>query len=443
MSVSKWAAFRLLVGLVAARGSLASAQAPPGTVVVTGVAFDSLRGEPLRGAFVTVAGVSLSTTSDSTGVFHLALSPGAYTVSVLHASFDSLGLSGASTKAVVRDGRDTVHLSIPSFASLWRTACGGGTPPRDTGFVFGTVRDAERQTPLAGATVVVRWIALGIDSSAMKRAQPTVLEQAWGGEARSDSTGGYVLCGVPSDVTLRVLGRKDSLSSGLLELLPRDDHHPRVERRDFLLGSVADSTATKRGVVAGLVRDDGGQPVVGARVVTSGADEVRTGADGRFALANVPIGTREIEILAVGVQPVVAAADITTPDTAFIAVEVRKIHELPAVVVTALTARQRLLAEFEERKALHIGQFMDSIRVSQFRTVRDARVFLGEGCSVYIDGVHYDSRQAATELYLRAPQSIAMIETHAHWDPSMPFLYRDPGAMRCGVLLVWTKSWLP
>ena len=221
---------------LAIAGSPASSQSPAGTVAVTGVAYDSLRGEPLRGGFITVAGVDQSTSSDSLGVFHLALPPGSYTISILHSAFDSLGLSGASTKVLVRDGRDTVHLSIPSFASLWRTACGGGAVPRDTGFVFGTVRAADRQTPLGGATVVVRWIALGIDSSAIKKTQPTVVEQAWGGEARSDSTGGYVLCGIPSDATLRVFARKDSLSSGLLELLPHDDHRPRVERRDFLVG---------------------------------------------------------------------------------------------------------------------------------------------------------------------------------------------------------------
>ena len=47
-------------------------------------------------------------------------------------------------------------------------------------------------------------------------------------------------------------------------------------------------------------------------------------ADGRFALVNVPIGTREIEILGIGVQPIAAAADVTTRDTAFVAVEVRE-----------------------------------------------------------------------------------------------------------------------
>jgi hypothetical protein len=210
-----------------------------------------------------------------------------------------------------------------------------------------------------------------------------------------------------------------------------------------LLGPSVDSATTRRGVVAGLVRDADGRPVAEARVITSGAEDVRTGVDGRFVMPRVPIGTREINVLAIGAQPVTTAADVTMRDTAFVAVELRKIVELPAVVVTAKTARQRLLAEFEERKALRIGQFMDSTRVSQFRTIRDARNFLGEGCSVYIDGVHYDSRQAAIELYLRNPQGIAMIETHAHWDPSMPFLYRDPAAMKCGVLLVWTKTWLP
>ena len=184
------------------------------------------------------------------------------------------------------------------------------------GFVFGTVRDAERGAPLAGATVLVRWIAFGVDSGSERGAKPSVTEQAWGGEVRSDSTGGYTLCGVPSDATLRLFARKDSSSSGLLELLPRTG--ARVERRDLSLGPAIDSATTKRGVVSGLVRDADGRPVAEARVITSGAEEVRTGVDGRFVLPRVPIGTREIDVLAIGAQPVTAAADVTMRDTAFV-----------------------------------------------------------------------------------------------------------------------------
>ncbi len=441
---------RMLGWVIAAVGPLRGQS--PG-VSVRGIAFDSLRSVALEGAFVrmTGAGAVRTTTSDSRGEFAFdSVPPGTYTFSMLHAALDSLGFSGISVRAAIRDGSSAaVRLSIPSFATLWHAACGGGPVPRDTGFVFGTVRDAERQTPLAGATVVVRWIALGVDSAAGKRAPPTVNEQAWGGEVRSDSTGGYTLCGVPSDATLRVLARKDSSSSGLLELFPREDKRPRVERRDLLLGPAVDSATTKRGVVAGLVRDANGDGVAEARVVIAGADEVRSGADGRFVISNVPIGTREVDVLSIGAQPAAVAADVTMRDTAFVSLELRKIVELPAVVVTAKTARQRMLAEFEERKALGLGHFMDSTHIAVYHNLQNAVKMMVDGaCPLWVDGFKFaTSRDIANELYLRDPGSIAMIETHRGSDPSLPYRYRPTGNERCGpggaIVLVWTKNWLP
>jgi hypothetical protein len=355
-----------------------------------------------------------------------------------------------------------VTLAIPSFATLWHAACGAGPVPRDTGFVFGTVRDAERGTPLSGATVLVRWIALGIDSGSKGGAKPAVTEQAWGGEVRSDSAGGYTLCGVPSDVTLRLLARRDSSSSGLLELLPRAG--ARVERRDLSLGPAIDSATTKRGVVSGLVRDAEGGPVAEARVIASGAEEVRTEADGRFVMQQVPIGTREIDVLAIGAQPVTVVADVTLRDTAFVSVELRKIVELPAVVVTAKTARQRMLAEFEERKALGIGHFIDSTHIAPFANLQNAISFAMDAdaiCPLWVDGVEFTTnKDIARELYTRSPRDIAVIETHRLDDPTLPPRYQymlrtatDPKMSRgsgCGspwkvkqAVLVWTKNWLP
>ena len=255
---------RMVVAVLA--GVVAASASSPGQatgavsagLTIRGIAFDSLRSMPLEGAFIRMSGngVSRSATSDAYGAFSFdSVAPGTYAFSMLHAALDSLGFSGISSRLAVGGGAPVVF-SIPSFATLWRAACGGGSVPRDTGFVFGTVREAERRAPLAGATVLVRWIAIGLDSAAATGARPSVTEQAWGGEVRSDSTGGYTLCGVPSDATLRVLARKDSSSSGLLELLPHDAKRPRIERRDLSLGPPADSATTRRGVVA----DSSGTP---------------------------------------------------------------------------------------------------------------------------------------------------------------------------------------
>jgi hypothetical protein len=205
--------------------------------------------------------------------------------------------------------------------------------------------------------------------------------------------------------------------------------------------------------VAGLVRDADGRPVAEARVITSGAEEVRTGVDGRFVMPRVPIGTREINVLAIGAQPVTTAADVSMRDTAFVSVELRKIVELPAVVVTAKTARQRMLAEIEERKALGLGHFMDSAQVEPLFNLQYAtRMMLPSPrppCLLFFDGVAFiDRRDIANELYLRSPLGVAMIEAHRGTDVSLPYRYKTSGKKVCDgaldwVLLVWTKNWLP
>ena len=457
---------RVVVAVLAAVVSAFVAARGQG-VTVRGIAFDSLRSAPLEGAFIRMTGArgpARTATSDTRGEFAFdSVAPGTYAFSMLHAALDSLGFSGISTRVTVGQNGSTpfVTLAVPSFGALWRAACGERAVPHDTGFVFGTIRDAERGTPLSGATVLVRWIAFGVDSST-RTAKPSLTEQAWGGEVRSDSAGSYTLCGVPSDARLRLLARKDSSSSGLVELLPRTG--ARVERRDLSLGPAAESATTNRGVVAGLVRDADGKPVADARVLTPGADEVRTGVDGRFALPNVPIGTREINVLAIGAQPVTADADVTMRDTAFVAVELRKIVELPAVVVTAKTARQRMLAEFEERKALGIGHFIDSTHIAPYHNLQNAvsiAVDPDAVCPLWVDGLEFTTNNdIARELYTRSPLDIAMMEVHRYDDPTLPPRYRymparttDPRLSRgsgCGnpfkvhqVVLVWTKNWLP
>lgn len=445
-------------GLIGSIGFLGGTPLPAQTALVSvhGVAFDSLRAVALPDAFIRLSdgrAVARTTTSDARGEFRFdSVAPGAYTVSMLHAALDSIGFSGISVRTAIgpAGGDAAVQLSIPSFATLWRAACGAGAAPADSGFVFGTLRDAELRRPLPNARVTVRWISVGIDSGQGNGARPRIAEQAWGGEASSDSTGGYVLCGVPSDTPLRVLARTDSLATGVIELLPSDDRRPRVQRRDLLLGAVRDSGG-RRGAVAGLVHDAVGAPVSGARVITAGAEESRTGADGRFVVPSVPVGTREVEILGVGAQPATVIADITPGDTAVLSVELRKTVTLPAVVVRDKAARQRLLADFEERKALGLGHFLDSTQVAPYHNLQNAlSMVLNTVCPLFIDGVQYGERKdIAQELYLRSPLSIAMIETHRADDPSLPAEYRPHGRMKCGgpppvqVVLVWTKSWLP
>src|SRR5262249_41189921 len=124
------------------------------------------------------------------------------------------------------------------------------------------------------------------------------------------------------------------------------------------------------------------------------------------------------------------AADVAMRDTAFVAVELKKIVELPAGVVTAKTARQRMLAEYEERKALGLGPFLDSTHGGPVFNLQNAiSIFVDADavCPLWIDGIEFStSRDIARELYTRSPLDIAMIEIHGPDDPSVPlrYLYR-------------------
>jgi len=128
-------------------------------VTVRGIAFDSLHGTPLSGAFIGIAGTSRTAISDDRGRFVFdSVVPGTYRFVMQHDVLDSIGLSGAATWAVVSTDRGTVTISVPSFAALWQATCRTPKPAKDDGLIFGTVRAAGGQRPAAGVKVSATWL---------------------------------------------------------------------------------------------------------------------------------------------------------------------------------------------------------------------------------------------------------------------------------------------
>ena len=129
------------------------------TVVVRGVAYDSVRGVPLAGAVISMAGDSRTVRADSHGRFELdGVIQGVHAFSAQHAALDSLGFTGITTRANVTDGRAEIRIAGPSFATLWHSVCGPSRVPKDSGFVYGTVRDAGTQNPVPNAAVSLTWL---------------------------------------------------------------------------------------------------------------------------------------------------------------------------------------------------------------------------------------------------------------------------------------------
>jgi hypothetical protein len=415
-------------------------------VAVSGVAFDSLNRAPLAGALVTIVGTARSTRTDARGRFRFdSVPPGTHTFAAQHAALDSVGFSGISTRATITDGSDEVRLGGPSFATLWRTACGGTVPPADSGFVYGNVRDATTGAAVSNATVDITWTDLGVTKARR------VTETNWRGLAPTNLAGDFAICGVPSDVGLRIRASTDSAASGLIDLAARG---ARVQRRDLLVGPVTDDPGVARGIVVGLVTDSGGRPVADARILVDGVPELRADSAGRFTAIGVPIGSRQVEVLALGMSPVISAVDVTPRDTVSVFATMRRITTLDVVRVTASPLVRRLVRDLEERRKHGTGYVRDSTEIgkhgtlfSVFSVIPSVRPERQSTTEFYISlptntgrclaNLVIDGRRASyDELNFLRPADIAAVEVYPRRMTAPMEYLRDDS---CGAVAVWTK----
>jgi len=421
-------------------------------ITVRGITFDSLTQRPLPGAFVFIEGQSRSTRSDENGQFAFdRMQPGRYVLSMQHAALDSLGLSGVTGRATVTDGREPVVLSIPSFATMWRTMCGAREVPLDSGFVYGTIRDARTGKPVPAASVDVSWVSL---SKIDRDGSTQVNQRRWRSLARSDDSGDFAVCGLPPDDMVRIRGVSDSSATDLIDL---PISASRVRRRDLLLASAVDTAS--RGAVAGFLSDPNGRPLYNVRVSIEGVPEARSASDGRFLIPRVPSGTRQVEFTAIGMMPTSSIVDVREGDTVRVAAMLRNVTTLDVVKVTGTTSQIRRIMGIEERRRTGFGKFLDSTSFNQSQTVSSifagvsgvnvARVgpgskyglFLPRGAgkcaaSIVLDGV---PRVGQDDLDMLRASDIAAIEIFPRVY-SVPTELMPARAVNCGVIAIWTKN---
>src|SRR2546423_11045500 len=288
--------------LVVARHHALHAQRPAGGSI-EGEITDSLHARPLAGGLVFIPRLSpepseyLSTTTDEKGRSRLdKLAAGRYNVAFTHAMLDSLGTSLPPRELTLANGEHArLDFALPSAASLRAVACPGMNLPPNTGALLGRVSDADTDRPLGNAVVALAWSELSLDT-AMK----SVRMQPRSASLRTDSTGVYRFCGVPTDswllVQVQMNGRGGSVvrtvvptditltaldlsfsASGSWPLVPVDSAIG-VSGKEQLLSGTASLT--------GIVRGASGQPLADVQVrVVDAAATARTDSTGRFALA--------------------------------------------------------------------------------------------------------------------------------------------------------------
>ena len=408
-----------------------------------GFAFDSLSKKTMTSALVGIAGTNRTAITDSAGRFAFGdLPPGAYRLITQHDALEAIGLPYQATTAVLTSDGDTVNITMPSFETIWRLACESAPPGRDTALVYGTIRGLGRPRPVAGASVIATWIDVAMSG------KKKIDTKRWHLDGQTDSTGSYVLCGLPTQTGLRMRAVADSAESGLIDLPPLVDR--LVERRDLTISYDPNS----RGVVAGKVVGRNSSPIGGARIIADGVQEVRTDAQGRFVLRDVPLGTQQIEVLAVGLQPVARIVDVSPNDTARIELHVTKPVVLQRVNIVASSIRQQFISDFNARREKGLGQFRDSTVIGGYGTLNGAlsqmqgikmmrdKIYLprpaGECIpAVWIDGVHV---QSTDDLMALRPNDIAAIELYTReLMTPMQFIVKGSRAPNCGAIVAWTK----
>jgi hypothetical protein len=421
--------------------------APP--VKLHGFAFDSLNMRAMTAALIGISGSKRRTVTDSAGYFTFPdLIPGAYNLITQHDAMEAIGVPYQVTSAVITSDLDSVVVTIPSFETMWRLACESVPPGKDTALVYGTIRAAGRPKPVRNATVVAAWVDV---TSTGKGKFDT---KRWHLDTPTDSAGSYVLCGIPAQTGLRMRAVTDSAESGIIDVLPLNDR--RVARRDLMVSFDARS----RGVVTGTVKGRNAVPLAGARVVAEGAHEVRTDLRGRFTLRDVPLGTQQVEVTAVGLQPVARVVDVTLTDTASLEILVTKPVMLQRVNIVASSVRQQFVNEFNDRRVKGLGTFRDSTAIgaagtlsSAFMQIQGVRMVRNQiylpriaadpgspGCVpiVWIDNVHVQSTDDLV-VALR-PSDIAAIEVYQRELTIPPqFVVRDTRTPPCGAIVAWTK----
>jgi hypothetical protein len=445
----------LAVGALTSGALLVPDAGAQGSATLRGVAFDSVAMKPLSAAFVSLGGAQ-STFSDSLGRFQFAdVATGTHLIEMTHARLDSMGLPGVSLRIRVDADRAPITIAIPSFATLWRAACGDRMAPDDSGFVYGTIRRAVDGGAAPGAVVEVSWVDLSVDKAVR------VSQKRYRAEIESDERGEFAVCGVPLDAGLRAGAKLGDDASAELDL---GGAALRVIRRDFLVGPTDTSAATLRGMLVGIALDAAGRPFAGASVVLDGGLPQRTLRDGRFSFAGVLPGTRQLEFFAIGVKPQVVIVDVMAGQRTETTARMERITTLGAVRITSSHWQQRMMNELADRMAKGHGQYRDATQLGKrasiediFAGVRGIQGFTRSGRStqastlwmgisvqrrcqptLYIDGYQESNTDRFNML---RPQDIAMMEVYdvAYLVP-YPFSLINPN---CGAIVIWTKDVMP
>lgn len=165
---------------------------------------------------------------------------------------------------------------------------------------------------------------------------------------------------------------------------------------------LAGSLAAQTGVLSGVIYDQTNKTgLAGAQVRIKGTELAAvTGSDGRFTIANVPVGTHELEAVRTGYRPFrLPAVRIASPDTAHVYLALSAVAEAPAAIESAGAPASPPEVEISADRILLRGKTMTSVGE------------ISENAPLYIiDGVMLAPGTMVSEIDPKRIESIEVIK---------------------------------
>jgi hypothetical protein len=462
---------------------------------VTGVVRDSIALAPLSGAWVQLAEAGRQATSartvlsDSLGRFTFDDVPfGRYLIGFFHPVLDSLGVEPPPRQVSVNRRRAArVELATPSAARIRTAICSAVHGPATGGAVLGVVRDARTRAAVAGASVTGEWLEVsfrrgGRIDHRRSSVSVTTAENGW-----------FALCNVPARGMMYLRANREADSTDLIDLQVPASGFVRQElfvgpSRVVVIGDstpAADSLLPVRRVRVGdgqlqgtIVAAGGGRLVAEALVRLADNPPVRANARGAFTIADAPLGTRMLEVRAVGYSQARLAVDVVSGVASVSVPLVSAKAVLDTVKVIVARAADRHASGFEDRRRSGAGTFLTAEQITRrgafttsdlFRQLRGTRIgfdydtletdgnpnalvdlnqlsdrrilmrgISGNWCepALWFDGILIPELSAYALDGWVTPERLAAIEIYS--EATVPPQYQRTRS-GCGAILFWTK----
>lgn len=434
---------------------------------ISGTVLDSLTKRPLMGAAVQIVSADGSgrftrtVHADSLGRYSVSDVPiGRYLVGFLHPLLDSLGMEPPLREvAILGPAPLRADMGTPSARGMRAAICVNtreGRASDSSAVIIGLVRSAKTGEPIAGAQVVGEWHEMTFTAGRIENRRPRVV-------ATSGPNGWYALCDVPSPGFVGVSANRGADSTQRLEVQVPSE---RFLRRDLYV-SARGTIATTR-LTGTVIAAVGNRPVPNAVVSFGPGLEARTNERGEWAVAEVQIGTRMLDVRALGFYPDRRAFDVV-PGAAPVQLSLLTLrHVLDTARITAARVSNLHMRGFEERRqSTGIGHFMTAQEIARRRpsVLSDVLRLVpgmrfersgndGAETMILMRGTFGMEEKCSPEIFIDnrflgylsgedldmavRPNDVAGIEVYPASMAPAEF-NRGMASSHCGVIVIWTK----